>query len=435
MRLRYPRSFQRLMHEVRTRGLSDQATVQDFRDLRLRKFIIHCAETVPYYQKKFRELGIRADSIKGLEDLSECLPIMDKDEAIENLSSLISETIPKREIVWVHTSGTTGSGFRFPTTKHSIMEQWAICWRYREWHGISMDMWCGYFGGRTIVPVGQDKPPFWRWNYAGKQILFSGYHLSEQNAKHYLDFLDKHKPSWLHGYPSLISLLASFKMAEDVKRVWNPTVITTGAESLLLHQREQIKAAFGVDPIQHYGQAEAVANISQCEIGNLHVDEDFGAVEFVPDKNGAMRIVGTNLSNPAFPLLRYCTGDTVTLKEGFCSCGKPGRLVENIDGRIEDYVVLKSGALVGRLDHIFKDLTMIKEAQIRQKEIGKIEVLVSRRKGYSDKDESTLLREIRSRLGDIEVELRYVERIDRTGAGKLRLVISALPYSAMGKNS
>jgi len=433
MRLRYPKSFQRLMQEVRKRGLLDQATVQEFRDLRLRNFILHCVETVPYYRRKFRELGIKADTIRGLEDLSKCLPIMDKDEAIENFSSLISEAVPKRDVIWIHTSGTTGSGFRFPTTKHSLREQWAICWRYREWHGISMDMWCGYFGGRTIVPIEQSKPPFWRWNFAGRQILFSGYHLSEQNAKYYLDVLEKYKPSWLHGYPSLISLLASFKMAENVKRFWNPAVITTGAESLLLHQRKRIKEAFGVEPIQHYGQAEAVANISQCEVGNLHVDEDFSAVEFIPDKTGAMRIVGTNLSNPAFPLLRYDTGDIVNLKDGSCSCGKPGRLVESIDGRIEDYVILKGGAMVGRLDHIFKDMVMIKEAQIRQKEIGKIEILVSKRKGYCDKDENALLREISSRLGDIEVELIYVERIDKTGAGKLRLVVSDLPHPALGK--
>jgi len=65
-----------------------------------------------------------------------------------------------------------------------------------------------------------------------------------------------------------------------------------------------MEAAFGLRPIQHYGMAEGVANISQCENGKLHVDEDFAAVECLPIDEGGesdcYKVIGTNVSAPHY---------------------------------------------------------------------------------------------------------------------------------------
>jgi phenylacetate-CoA ligase len=174
--------------------------------------------------------------------------------------------------------------------------------------------------------------------------------------------------------------------------------------------------------------AEGVANFSECEYGRLHVDEDFAAVEFLPAGAGSVyRVIGTNLSNPAMPLIRYDTGDLVRLTDENCPCGRWGRLVGRVDGRQEDYVVLRDGTRIGRMDHVFKDMVRIREAQIRQRQIGSIEVWVVRGTGYADGDERAMLREIGLRLGqDISVSVHYCERLPRTARGKLRLVVSEL---------
>ncbi len=110
-------------------------------------------------------------------------------------------------------------------------------------------------------------------------------------------------------------------------------------------QVEVMERAFGVRPIQHYGMAEAVANISECPRGSLHVDEDFACVEFVGE-DSQPHVIGTNLSNYATPLLRYDAQDMVCVGDRRCDCGLPGRVLESIDGRQEDYVVLKNGGRV-----------------------------------------------------------------------------------------
>lgn len=185
--------------------------------------------------------------------------------------------------------------------------------------------------------------------------------------------------------------------------------------------------AFGIKPSQHYGQVEAVANFAECEFANLHVDEDFSAVEFVPinGEDNEYRIIGTNFTNLATPLIRYDTGDVVSLSGEKCGCGRPGRVVKDIDGRKEDYVVLKNGAKLGRMNHVFKDLVNIQEAQIYQRIPGQIEIRVVKGSNYCEKDENQLIYELRKRVGaETEIGINYINQLRRTERGNLRFVIS-----------
>ncbi|MFZ4596455.1 MAG: hypothetical protein ACOYOF_19530, partial [Verrucomicrobiaceae bacterium] len=303
------------------------------------------------------------------------------------------------------------------------------------WHGVERGEWCGYFGGRSIVPVRETIAPFWRVNSSGRQVFFSAYHLSERNARQYVGEIVRRKLRWLHGYPSLLTILASFVLDQGLDVGTHLRWITTGAENLLPSQRRLIEKAFGVTPRQHYGMAEAVANISECELGGLHVDEDFAAVEFLPVEGQPFcRIVGTNFSNPAFPLVRYFSGDLAVLRPEGCSCGRPGRVVLSIDGRQEDYVVLPSGAVIGRLDHIFKDMISVREAQVYQPSRGRIVFRVVRSPSYNDADEKELMRSARQRLGgEVEIKIDYLNAVERTSSGKLRFVVSdvrdSIPHS------
>ena len=321
--------------------------------------------TVPYYKRVFKECGFDVDRFEGLDDLA-AVPMLDKPTVQQNTPELISEAVDMRKCTTTHTSGTTGAGLRFPMTSRATRESWAVWWRYRRWHGIELDTWSGYFGGRTIVPPAQRKPPFWRVNRPGRVVMFSGYHLSPTNVSAYVDELNRRCLPWLHGYPSILAALAGHLLDSGRRLDYPVRWITIGAENLLPLQSQLIDQAFGVRPRQHYGITEGVANISEHPDGNLYIDEDYAAVEFLPNGTGSYSIVGTNMSNLAFPLVRYRVGDDVQLpSELEPTGGFPGRRVLAIDGRMEDYVVLANGARVGRMDHIFKDMTSVREAPNR----------------------------------------------------------------------
>jgi phenylacetate-CoA ligase len=426
-RMRFAGNFSKRLREAEQRMAWPQERVLAFRDQCLREFVQQAAETVPYYRALFRKLGIDPREIRGIQDLGQ-LPILTKDDVRAAPADFLSSSVPARRRVIAHTSGTTGSGLHFATTLDALQEQWAVWWRYRRWHGIERNAWCGYFGGRSIVSIGQKAPPFWRYNFPGRQILFSGYHLNARNMPAYVGELRRSRPPWLHGYPSLLVLLAAYLSDVRSDLGYQLRWITTGAENLSQRQAELIERAFGVRPRQHYGMAEAVANISECPLGALHLDEDFSAVEFLPDpSSGACRIIGTNFSNPATPLLRYDTHDMLIPGQRPCPCGRPGRIVEQIDGRSEDYVVLPDGTRLGRMDHVFKDLLNIREAQIYQRRLGLITVRVVRRESYTNADEQQLLAELRKRVGhDSELRIEYLDRLPRSPTEKLRLVVSEL---------
>jgi len=426
---RYGTLFQTLLRQYEERNSWSALKLREYRDCRLQEFLRYCEKNVPYYRSKLQRLGISSRDIKSIEDIRE-LPVLNKTTVQRQYSKFVSESVPPRQGVIVHTSGTTGAGLRFAATKRALAEQWAVWWRYRHWHRIPLSAWCAYFGGRTIIPLKQQSEPFWRLNYPGHQIMFSGYHMSSENLHSYVSALKRYKLEWIHGYPSLISLIASYIVEYDVDLGYQPKWVTTGAENLLPHQRVLIRKAFGVEPRQHYGLAEGVANISECEYGKLHVDEDYAFVEFVPDEHSnGHKILGTNFSNQATALIRYDTGDIAQLEDSSirCCCGRPGRLIKSIDGRCEDYIVLKNGAKLGRMDHIFKDMIHIREAQLRQFVRGEIEILIVPAEGYTESDEKKLLTEFRKRVGHYtKLSIHYVEELERSRSGKLRFVVSRL---------
>jgi phenylacetate-CoA ligase len=435
-RQRFGGAFPELLREAESRTFWSRDQIDSFRDQRLRQFIRHCAATVPYYRRQFRALGLVPEDIRTLKDL-QALPILTKKDIQDNSPDLVSEAVPKRERIIIHTSGTTGGGLRFASTYHTFQEHRSIWWRYRRWHGINTNEWCGrILSYRSLVPLSQAHPPFWRYNYPGKEILFSAHHMSPANLGKYLGELRRNRILWLHGFPSLLVLLAAYILETGADLGYQVRWITIGGENLLPQQASLIEQAFGVRPIQHYSMEEAAANISECDHGALHVDEDFAAVEFIPNPAGpGYKVIGTNFCNPAMPLVRYDVQDVVSLTDGdHCPCGRPGRLVANIDGRMDDYIILKNGARLGAVESFFKDIITIREAQIYQKTPGEIVARVVRGTNFTEADESVFLQKSHSVLGnEVKVLIEYVDKLERSRTGKLRFIISDISEGKLNR--
>ena len=191
------------------------------------------------------------------------------------------------------------------------------------------------------------------------------------------------------------------------------------------YQENIIKEVFGVTPLQVYGQSENVAIFSQKKDGRIYVDDDFSAVEFLEDGKEQAEIVGTSLYNYAMPLIRYSMKDYVTLPEQRIVNGR--RVVESVDGRNEDYVYLKDGRKIGKLDHVFKDTTNFAEVQIHQKANYDIEVLVVPSGENWENDELISRKQFEISLGNaVNISYRYVNSIEKNKNGKMKFVVSEI---------
>jgi phenylacetate-CoA ligase len=393
-------------------------------DLVQLKYFLKESSYTPFWKDRFREFNVNIDYKDCLIDELKKLPLLTKKEVKENYNKIINKNI-KENVVLNHTSGTTGSGLVFPQTLSMERKQWAVWWRYRFMHGISFNTWMGWFGGRTIANINQKKPPFWRVNYPMKQLMFSLHHLNEKNVSLYHKEILKRKLKWLHGYPSQLALFANLIKSNNLPYITCVEFITVGAENLLEYQRKVIEEVFNVPVRQHYGLAEGVSNISENPDGILRADQDFCLTEFIEGINlgeNQKKIVGTNYNNLAFPLIRYDTGDIVEIDS------KNKNNIKSIDGRMEDYVTLPNGTKIGRLDHVFKDLIHIQEAQIYQKDLNNLIIRLVKGPKYEETNtESKLIIELKKRLGiEMIILIEYLEIIPKEKSGKLRFVISEI---------
>ncbi|MBD8017021.1 phenylacetate--CoA ligase family protein [Kaistella pullorum] len=387
---------------------------------RLHEFLV-TAQQSKFWRKRFKEFEVNLESEDILNEISK-LPILTKNEVIENAENIKINSIASK-ISKVNTSGTTGAGLIFQQTAEMENRQWAIWWRYRKRFGIGQNEMMGWFGGRSIVPIDQKKPPYWRNNYFMKQLMFSAHHLNRSTVADYYNKLLTSRIRWLHGYPSQLAYFAELILEADLSPSKQIQYITLGAENLLEHQKEKIRAVFGVNPIQHYGLAEGVANISELPNGSFECDLDFAYMEFIPSQISpdVYRLIGTNYNNRSFPLIRYDTNDLVT-----GHFHNRDFKVISIDGRNEDFVTLPSGVKLGRLDHIFKDANYLKEAQIYQPAISKIVLRLVKGKTYDENlHNDIILKEARERLGqEVDIKLEFMTEIPKTNSGKLKFVIS-----------
>ncbi|WP_137007032.1 phenylacetate--CoA ligase family protein [Synechococcus sp. UW105] len=430
-RRRYGGDFTKRLQDSIYRSEQSIDFIRQYQNERL-KLLFLAASFSPFWRSKFLDYGVSFSSKCPLDDLVK-LPIITKKEVQRNLaiippaSDFIS-TYTSNKLISCHTSGTTGTGLVFKASLSAEREQWATWWRYRHSHNISFNDWCGIFAGRPIVSPNQTKPPYWRLNYPAKQILFSSYHLNDDTAFSYLTKIRRSGLPWLHGYPSFLVLLASYCQKYNFDLSDHLRVVSTGAESLLEHQRQLLSDVFKVPIFDHYGQAEYVANISQQNNGYLRVDEDFSVVELIPsDQPNSYKLIGSTLFNIAFPLFRYDTQDLVSINPNNLHDHSGWRLVDSIDGRIEDCLVLCDGTRVGRMDFILKDFPFIQEAQFVQYRPGHAKLYYVTNLSNTHDLMNSLLQSVRMRLGDkIQIDFTRVSAIPRINSSKLRFVLSHL---------
>jgi len=435
-RTRYGGRFERYLEELEgSQHLSD-TELDVLQSEKLRSMIRHCYENVPYYADLFRHLKLTPEDFKTCADLPK-LPILTKEAVRSNPQLFHARNFLHKPCEVVGTSGTTGTTLRIRVDLEGRRKNYAFFGRLKRWAGVSLKGRVATFAGRPVVPADHVHPPFWRYNLAGRAILFSSYHLSEANITAYLDKLCSWEPELIDSYPSSVESVGRF-IVDHGARAPRPLAIITSSETLRADQRELISKAFHTRVFDQYGSAEQVCFISECEAGSYHVHPEYGITEFVPDSESdpkaGLRIVATGFTNMAMPFLRYDTGDYAAPGSFACRCGRKFRTVEQIVGREDDILLTPDGRRVGRLDPVFKGLETIRKAQIIQESLQRIVVRVVPGTGFREDDLESIRLELEKRVGaNMEYAFELVEDIRPGPGGKFRAVVSRVrPGQGLG---
>ncbi len=320
--------------------------IQELQLERLQKTVHLVYDTVPFYQKKFKELGVSPGDIKTLADIRK-LPFTTKDDLRKNAPFGMMTTSLENCIELHASSGTTGVPVTVCYTRNDL-EVWS-----------EMMARCLSMSGLTKKDVFQNPIPYgtftggFGFHYGaqkvGALVIPSGKGQSERQVR----LMEYYGTTFISGVASYAMRLGqvAVEMGIDPKRLKVRNGLF-GAEMFTPGLKKRIMDAWDMDVHDIYGLTEMCGPgvSTDCDQPDgLHLWEDHFFVECVdpltlepvePEEEG--ELVLTTLTKEGMPLLRYRTRDIAKLyDQRICSCGRTHVRHSMIKGRSDDMVIIR----------------------------------------------------------------------------------------------
>lgn len=420
-RRRFGGDFKRQLAGVLQTEFCTPEEVREYQKSKLAE-LFETAETSSYYGEQIR--SIRAQTSDPFEVLAQ-LPVLEKDVLRGHEQDFYTDSA--KNSYMLHTSGSTGTPLNIRMNKSDFRLRMALLERQKMRYGVGRKSKHLTFVGKKITsPTGNT---FWRYNIFGNQLVMSVYDLSEKNREKYLSKIRQYAPEVVEGYPSALSVIASWMKDEQIHL--HIRCVFATAETLSAEQRKVIEEGFGCPVVDYYGSTEGATMITQCERGNLHVDDESGIIEFMNEagqraKAGeAANMLITSFTTKAMPLIRYNIGDMAILSSEPCQCGRCGAVVSEIIGRTDDVFATPEKGYVGRLSTSLKLLpSTVHRAQIHQYEATRFVLILETETPLKDEQRAVVLNDLHDKLGNVDIEIQYMQQIPCGKNGKFRSQIN-----------
>ena len=312
---------------------------------RLKATVAHAMNS-PFYQEKFKELGITPDDIQTLDDVKR-LPFTTKEDLREHYPFGLA-SVPLKDCVRLHSSsGTTGNPTVVLHTQKDL-EEWA--------NAVARCLW---MVGSRPEDVFQNSAGYGMFTaglgfqYGAEKVGMLTVPAAAGNTKRQIKFIRDFGTTVLHAIPSYASRIYEVMKEEgcDPRRDTNLRVLCIGAEPHSEEQRQRIEQNLGVKAYNSYGISEMMGPgvAFECpEQNGLHIWEDYFIVEIIdpvtlqPVADGELgELVLTTINREGMPLLRYRTRDLTRILPGKCACGRTHKRLARLQGRSDDMIILK----------------------------------------------------------------------------------------------
>ncbi len=407
--------------------------IQELQLERLQQTICSAYENSNYWRELMDQQGISSADIQSLDDLQR-FPLLDKN-IIRNRRENMVWKEEGRRVQLVRTSGSTNEALEFYTSSTREAHINAARMRGHEWVGVSRGEKELYYWGSPIELSKQDRIKRFR-DWLINDGLTNGFEVTPARVKKYFLQWLSWRPKCIFGYPSTFVLTVTIakSLGLDLQALQRRglMVIITTSEMLSEVDRQLIADGFGVPVYDSYGLREAGLIGHECEHGTMHcMDEQLILETINPETleptNGEGELVVTNIVGAAFPVIRYRTGDIVTLSSEPCSCGINLSRIKISGGRAVEFVVTKAGKWVVGYSFIYiaRSVKGIVKFQVIQEKIGEICIRLVIDSNFSHDGIDQIKKKASQRLGgDDDIIVEIVDDIKPARSGKYRPVIS-----------
>jgi phenylacetate-CoA ligase len=313
---------------------------------RLQGQVRRMARHVPFYQKKFAEVGVKPSQIKSMDDVRRLPFTTGADLRDSYPRGLVIN--PDDQIIRLHTSsGTTGKPKALFFSRKDIDQAAGLVARCLVMSGLTAQdvvqnmMTYGMFTGALMFHYGVEK--------VGAMIIPSGPGNSEKQLLLMQDF----GTTAMHVTAGHALYFADFlqKKGIDPRKDLKLKRAYVGAEAYSEETRRKIEEAFGVQVFNCYGLSEMNGPGVGFECTSrrgLHIWEDNYLLEIIDPATGEVlpdgatgEMVLTSLCREVMPILRYRTRDITSIISEPCPCGRTHRRINRITGRSDDMLIVR----------------------------------------------------------------------------------------------
>lgn len=319
-----------------------------FQARRVEDLVRHARRNVPFYASRFDDAFDAEDHL----DLSRWLdvPILDRATAQANSEPLKARETPADagNARPDRTTGSSGTPFFFEKSQATQVADAGQAMRLFQDHrldtdGRLCDMRIDYLGV-AAYPEGKTLPD---WSYG----LGSGdYAMLDINTPlaDKVEWLIRRQPRNLFTWAT-----NAREIALELERIGETLPLTgllTSAERCTPGVRADCARVFGVEPVDYLSSREIGIVLFACNEAPLyHLAAESAFIEVITDSGRPARagetgqVVVTGFFNYHMPLIRYATGDFITLSDKPCACGRSLPVVSAINGRARNRFMRSNG--------------------------------------------------------------------------------------------
>ena len=303
------------------------------------EIVKYAYQNINFYKKNYAEILGNTTNLN--DNIFKTLPILDKHNVIQNYDDIIDTHIIKRDIKALTTSGTSGKPIRINWLNSNYMKSNFYTWNLRrKWYNIfPSDKFCTFHSSLTDGKSSVIQDVLLYGN--GRILSFGRYLYSEQILKKYVILMQKFKPKWILGQPSVIYILAQYIKNNNIS-INSIRYIELNGEYVDNSILNAIREVFNVPVSNLYGAVEFNGIALTCPHGNMHIINNNVYVENIK-KDSISQIIVTGLVNRYMPLIRYNIGDVGTVTSSRrCNCGYSGDILEVSKGRVHELISFNS---------------------------------------------------------------------------------------------
>lgn len=401
---------------------------------KLRKLLKHCIENVPAYKNlRINAADVEINPIHALSKV----PVLTKDILRKNGNQYLSNNADPKALIPNISGGSTGEAVRFFMDRPTVEHFEAARWRGLSWYGITYGSRCVMLWGNPIeLNQASQKKYRMKERYLKNRIIIPAYELSPAKMSEYIKTINKFNPEYIYGYSSSLEAFAAMMIQGNLKLKTKLKAVVSTAETLTDEQRRIIEQGFNCVCVNEYGARDGGILAYECPNHGLHISMENVFLEIlnpktlepVEDGEPGLAVI-TDLNNFAMPRLRYVIGDIVCAGKSSCKCLRPLKILSSVQGREEALLLHTNGALVHghSISHLARKRSIV-GYQFVQDSPSSATLYVER--GRNPRNFVNEFRlDISAFLGNLDVQIKEVDKIQPSKSGKYRYTIRNFPLN------